>query len=125
MSPRFSSLSVAQQNALFELLVIATQADGSIRLTEQEQALALLDSMGFPTEYERDFYVHAVFTRVARLDGAIDARRERLTTLCAQFDTREKRRLAAHAVEDVLAADRDADPAEVALRADLRSLLDA
>lgn len=124
MTPKYSLLSTDEQSALFELMTMLTQADGSIRLAEEEAALKLLDTMGFTSEYARDFYVNGVHARLGSLAGSPPARRNRLINLAKKFPTIEKRRLAHEALTQLAQADDTGTTAgESALLAEIRELL--
>lgn len=123
MTPKYSRLTADERGALFELMLHVAQSDGCVRLREQEAALSLLDTMGFTTDYARDFYVNAVQARAAAASASPEARAERVDTLVRAIASPESRALALQALADLVAADGRTEPAEASLLADIRKKL--
>ena len=94
-----------QKQALLDLLIIGMYADHNLTATEDARIEQLLDSFKFPSEYERDNFSDAAFTRASRQSGSPDAIRAYVSQITGHFPTREIRQRAYDILNDLLTSD--------------------
>jgi len=88
-----------------DLLVLGMYADRNLASAEDACAQRLLDSMRFPSAYERDSFSDASFTRVSRYTGSKEAMQTYIVQLAENFPTPEMRRDVYDKLNDLLTSD--------------------
>lgn len=88
-----------------DLLVMGMYADHNLASAEDACAQRLLDSLQFPSAYERDNFSDAAFTRVSRHTGSRESIQAYVTQLAANFPTPELRRDVYDKLDDLLTSD--------------------
>ena len=94
-----------QKQALLDLLIVGMYADHDLASAEDERIQQLLDAFNFPSEYERDRFSDAAFTRAARQSGSPEAIRAFVGEIASHFPTPEIRRRAYDLLDDLLTGD--------------------
>jgi len=102
---KISEFTDKQKQALMDLLVMGMYADHNLASPEDACAQRLLDSMQFPSAYERDNFSDAAFTRVSQHTGSQEAIQAHITRLAADFPTPELRREVYDKLQDLLTSD--------------------
>ncbi len=83
-------LTPIQQNALFEILLLAMYADGHLDLGEDARLQRLLTIMGYATEYDRDKQMDEAITRLREYSQNARVARERAVQLAGEFTDPEQ-----------------------------------
>lgn len=94
-----------QKQALLDLLVLGMYADHNLASAEDACVKRLLDSFQFASDYERDSFSDASFTRTSRHTESPDAIRAYVAQLAPNFPTREVRQSVYDALNDLLTSD--------------------
>ncbi|HZF01678.1 MAG TPA: hypothetical protein VE344_07265 [Methylomirabilota bacterium] len=94
-----------QKKALFDLLVLGMYADGNLDLIEDEKAKRILDTVAFPSESERQYFLDGSFARARKHGASPEASRRYIAAIAKHFPTLEIRRQAYSALEDSLSSD--------------------
>jgi hypothetical protein len=100
-----TGLTQEQKQALLDLLIIGMYADHNLASAEDERVGRLLDTFRFPSEYERDKFSDAAFTRASRQSGSPEAIRAYVGQIAGHFPTREIRQRAYDILDDLLTSD--------------------
>ncbi len=101
-----NDFSKEQKEALLDLLVHGMYADGHLASMEDVRVQELLKSMAFESDYARDQFADACFTRVRQKSGSPEMVRERVLELAAIFPDRPSGYQALLALDELLASDR-------------------
>src|SRR5690242_8559003 len=80
-----TGLTQEQKQALLDLLIIGMYADHNLASAEDERVRRLLDTFKFPSEYERDKFSDAAFTRASRQSGSPEAIRAYVGQIAGHF----------------------------------------
>jgi hypothetical protein len=94
-----------QEQALLDLLVIGMYADHNLASAEDERVKRLLATFQFSSDYVRDNFSDAAFTRASRQSGSPDAIRAYVGQIASHFPTREIRKKAYDLLDDMLTSD--------------------
>jgi hypothetical protein len=94
-----------QKQALLDLLVIGMYADHNLAAAEDERVKQLLDTFQFSSDYERNNFSDAAFTRASRQSGSPDAIRAYVGQVASHFMTREIRQKAYDLLDELLTSD--------------------
>src|SRR5262249_45037230 len=94
-----------QKQALLDLLIIGMYADHNLTSVEDERVEQLLDTFKFPSEYERDQFSDAAFTRARGQSGSSEAIRAYVGQIAGHFPNREIRQRAYDILDDLLTSD--------------------
>jgi hypothetical protein len=94
-----------QKQALLDLLIIGMYADHNLASAEDARIDELLDTFQFASDYERQLFSDAAFTRVSRESASPDAIGGAVKRLAGHFPTRELRRKAYGVLNDLITSD--------------------
>jgi hypothetical protein len=115
-----TEFSAAQQQALFELLVLAMYADGHLTTVEDEQLQKLLTAMGHTEEFDRQREFDAAVTRLRPFIQSIQQAKEQALLLAEAFTTRSQQKQVYEAVQQIMTADKHVSSWEGTLLSELR-----
>jgi len=87
------------------LLIIGMYADHNLASAEDARVEQLLDTFQFASEYERDKFSDAAFTRASRQSGSPEAIRAYVGQVASHFPTREVRQRAYDILDGLLTSD--------------------
>src|SRR5579871_2085285 len=107
-----TELNDTQKKALFDLLVLGMYADGNLDLIEDEKAKRILETVSFPSETEKQFFVDGSFARARKHGASPDNMRRYISSIAKHFPTLELRRQAYNILEDSLSSDNKIADAE-------------
>ena len=116
-----ADFTTPQQQALFDLLVLAMYADGHLTTFEDEHLQQLLIAMGHTEEAARQQVFDAVVTRMRPCIQSIQKARAETIALAEQFTTRSQHKQVYAAVEAIITSDNHVTSWEAALLSELRS----
>jgi uncharacterized tellurite resistance protein B-like protein len=94
-----------QKKTLLDLLIIGMYADGSLADAEDAKIDAVLDTITFPSESDRDRFIDASFARARQHLESPQSTRNFVADIARQFPTPEIRRKACAELEDLIASD--------------------
>jgi uncharacterized tellurite resistance protein B-like protein len=94
-----------QKQALLDLLIIGMYADHKLDSAEDERIEQLLGTFKFESDYERDRFSDAAFTRASRQSGSPEAIRAYVSQIATHFPTRQVRQEAYDILEDLITSD--------------------
>ncbi len=112
--------SASQQQALFELLVLAMYADGHLTTVEDEQLQKLLTAMGHTEESDRQREFDAAVTRMRPYIQSIQKAKEQALLLAEAFTTRSQQKHVYEAVQQIMTTDKHVSSWEGTLLSELR-----
>jgi len=115
-----TSFSVAQHQALFDLLVLAMYADGHLTSVEDEQLQKLLTAMGHTEEFDRQREFDAAVTRMRPFIQSIQKAKEQALLLAEAFTTRTQQKQVYEAVQQIMTSDKHVSSWESTLLSELR-----
>jgi nicotinamide mononucleotide adenylyltransferase len=115
-----TDFSVAEERALFDLLVLAMYADGHLTTFEDEQLQKLLAAMGFTDEADRQREFDAAVTRLRPSIQSIHQAKTQALALAATFTQRDRQKQVFSAVEQMMASDQHITSWENTLLMELR-----
>jgi hypothetical protein len=115
-----TDFSASQQRALFDLLVLATYADGHLTTVEDGQLQELLMAMSFTEESDRQREFDASVTRMRAAVQTIWKAKEQALLLANAFTARKQQKQVFNAVEQMMAADQHVSSWENTLLMELR-----
>ncbi len=115
-----TDFSTAQQQALFDLLILAMYADGHLTSFEDEQLQILLAAMGHTEEADRHREFDAAVTRMRPAIGSIHAAKEQALALAGAFTRRTQQQQVFSAVEQLMTSDQHVTSWENTLLMELR-----
>jgi hypothetical protein len=101
----FTPFNDEQKKSLYDLLVLGMYADGNLDLIEDEKARRVLETVKFPSDSERQYFIDASFARARKHGASPEATRRYVASISKHFPTLEIRRLAYSALEDSLSSD--------------------
>jgi hypothetical protein len=105
MDVDISGFNPVQQQALFDLLILAMYADGHLSTVKDERLEKLLIAMGHTTEHDRDREFDAAVTRTRPHVHPVVKARKRIIALAEEFKTRPHQRTVYAAVENMITTD--------------------
>jgi hypothetical protein len=114
-----TGFSVAQQRALFDLLILATYADGHLTTFEDEQLQKLLTAFGYTEEFDRQREFDAAVTRMRPCLQSIQQAKEQALLLAEAFTTRSEQKQVYAAVQQIMTADKHVSSWESTLLSEL------
>jgi uncharacterized tellurite resistance protein B-like protein len=115
-----TKLSEEQMQALADLLVLGMYADHNLTSAEEACVGRLLDTFVFSSDYERQRFCDAAFTRASSHANTPDSIRAYATQLAVRFSTKESRQSAYATLNDLLTSDGKVTEEESQLLAVLR-----
>jgi hypothetical protein len=107
-----TSFNQDQKHALLDLLIIGMYADHHLTSAEDERIGQLLDVFKFSSEYERNKFSDAAFTRATRQGVSPEAIRAYVGRIAGHFPTSELRQQAYDSLNELLASDGNVAPEE-------------
>ncbi len=115
-----TGFSAAQQNALFELLILGMYADGHLTTFEDSQLQSLLAAMGFTEEADRQREFDAAVTRIRPSIQTVWKAKELALSLAGAFTERSQMKQVFSAVEQIMTFDHHVSNWENTLLMELR-----
>jgi nicotinamide mononucleotide adenylyltransferase len=115
-----TDFSAAQQQMLFELLVLAMYADGHLTTVEDAQLQKLLTAMGHTEEFDRQREFDAAVTRMRPFIQSIQKAKEQAVLLAEAFTTRSQQKQVYAAVQQIMTIDKHVSSWEGTLLSELR-----
>jgi hypothetical protein len=100
-----SEFNDIQKKALFDLLVLGMYADGNLDLIEDEKAGRVLETVSFPSDTEKKFFIDGSFARARKHGASADDMRRYIADIAKHFPTLEIRRQVYNLLEDSLSSD--------------------
>ena len=107
-----TGFSQEQKQALLDLLIIGMYADHNLASSEDSRIDQVLDAFSFPSDYERDKFSDAAFTRARNHSGSPETIRGYLKEIAHHFSTTDSRRRAYDILDDLLTSDGKLDSEE-------------
>jgi len=105
MDADISDFTPAQQQALFDLLILAMYADGHLSTVKDERLEKLLIAMGHATEHDRDREFDAAVTRIRPHVHPLVKARPQMISLAQNFKKRPQQKIVYAAVENIITSD--------------------
>jgi hypothetical protein len=102
---KIKGFNETQSQALMDLLVLGMYADHNLDSAEDACVQRLLDRFQFASQYERDQFSDAAFTRVSRHTNSADAIRSYAKELALNFTNADSKRSAYDMMDDLLTSD--------------------
>jgi hypothetical protein len=115
-----TGFSAFQQQALFDLLILAMYADGQLTTFEDEQLQKLLAAMGYTEEADRQREFDAAVTRMRPHVQSLHKAKEEALLLAEAFTTRSQQKQVHEAVLQIMTADNHVSSWESTLLMELR-----
>ena len=100
-----TGFTVEQQQALFDLLILAMFADGHLSSAEDERLQQLLLAMGYKDEFERQREFDASVTRIRPSIQSIWLAKSYAIELAEAFTTRDQHKRVYAAVQQIMTSD--------------------
>ena len=94
-----------QKQALFDLLIVGMYADHNLVSAEDARIQKVLDAFQFQSDYERQTFSDAAFTRASRQTGSPETIRACVTQMAGHFPARDIRRRVYDILDDLLTSD--------------------
>jgi nicotinamide mononucleotide adenylyltransferase len=116
-----AAFSQHQQQAMFELLILAMYADGHLTTVEDEQLQELLKAMGYTEASDREREFDAAVTKLRPFIQSIQKAKEQTLLLAEAFTTREQQKQVYAAVLKIMTADNHVSTWENTLLTELGS----
>ena len=107
-----SRLTLQQQAALLEILILAMYADGRLDLDEDARLNRVLAAMGVETEYDRDRVLDESITRLRQHSQSPESARAHAAQLAQSFKDPEQCRGVYQLIEQQVNSDNSVVPAE-------------
>ena len=107
-----SRLTLQQQAALLEILILAMYADGRLDLEEDARLNRILTTMGVETEYDRDRVLDETITRLRPYSQNAQVSRTHAIQLAKSFTDPEQCRGVYQLIEQQVNSDNNVAPAE-------------
>ncbi len=117
-----ADFSAAQQQALFDLLILAMYADGHLTTVEDEQLQELLKAMGHSEESDRQREFDAAVTRMRPAVQSIVKAKDQAILLASAFTARAQQKLVYEAVHKMMTSDNNVSTWENTLLTELGSV---
>jgi len=111
--------TASQQQALFELLILAMYADGHLTTIEDEQLQKLLTAMGHAEESDRQREFDAAVTRVRPFVQSIQKAKDQALVLAEAFTVRSQQKQVYAAVQQIMTIDQHVSSWESTLLSEL------
>src|SRR5258706_13683815 len=115
-----ADFSTAEEQALFDLLILGMYADGHLTTFEDEQLQKLLAAMGHTDEAVRQREFDAAVTRMRPCIQSIHQAKNQALTLADAFTLRTQQKQVFSAVEQMMTSDRHVSSWENTLLMELR-----
>lgn len=115
-----SGFSAAQQQALFDLLILAMYADGHLTSFEDDQLQKLLAEMGHAEESDRQREFDLAVTRMRPAVQSIHQAKQEALSLADAFTDRTQQKQVFAAVEQIMTFDKHVSSWENTLLMELR-----
>lgn len=115
-----TGFSPAQQQALFDLLILAMHADGHLTSCEDEQLQKLLAAMGYAEEPARQREFDAAVTKIRPSIDSIHKAKKLALELADAFTVRSQQRQVFTMVEQIMTFDNHVSNWENILLSELR-----
>ena len=115
-----ADFSAAQQQALFDLLILAMYADGNLTAFEDELLQKMLTSMGYTEEPDREREFDAAVTRIRPFVQSIQKAKDQTLLLAGAFTTRSQQTQVLAAVHQIMTTDFHVSSWESTLLSELR-----
>lgn len=115
-----TGFTVSQQQALFELLILAMYADGHLTTVEDEHLQKLLIAMGHTEESDRQRAFDAAVTRMRPSVQSLQKARNQAVELAKAFTDRPQQRQVYAAVQRMMTSDHHVSTWETTLLSELR-----
>ncbi len=100
-----TGFSREQIQALLDLLIVGMYADGNLTSAEDARIEKMLDALQFPSDYDREQFSDAAFTRARGQTGSPARIRAYVQQLASHFTTPGIRRQAFDILEDLITSD--------------------
>ncbi len=94
-----------QRQAVMDLLILGMYADRNLASAEDACVQKLLNSFQFPSDFERDKFSDAAFTRTSRHTGSPDAIKSYVNELAKRFPNRDVRQTVYNRLNELLTSD--------------------
>ena len=111
--------TTSQQQALFELLVLAMYADGHLSTVEDDHLHKLLAAMGYAEESDRQREFDAAVTRVRPFVESIQKAKDHALALAGAFTVRRQQKQVYAAVQQIMTIDQHVSSWETTLLSEL------
>ena len=118
-----SRLTLQQQAALLEILIVAMYADGRLDLDEDARLNRVLTTMGVDTEYDRDRVLDETITRLRQYSQNPQSARAHAVQLAQSFTDPEQCRGVYQLIEQQVNSDSSVVPAEHEFLSAMRTAL--
>jgi uncharacterized tellurite resistance protein B-like protein len=115
-----TQLSDTQRQALTDLLVLGMYADHNLASAEDACIGRLLDTFQFSSDYDRQRFSDAAFTRTCRHTSSPEAIRAYATQIASSFTTRDVQQSVYDTLNDMLTSDGKVTTEESKLLSTLR-----
>jgi 6-phosphogluconolactonase/glucosamine-6-phosphate isomerase/deaminase len=115
-----TDFSAAQEQALFDLLILAMYADGHLTSFEDEQLQKLLAAMGYTEEVDRHREFDAAVTRMRPSIQSIHQAKSQALLLAEAFTQRSQQKQVFSAIEQLMTSDHHVSSWENTLLMELR-----
>jgi len=115
-----TDFSAIQQEALFDLLILAMYADGHLSTVEDELLQQLLAAMGHKDESDRQREFDAAVTRIRPFVQSIQKAKNQALLLASAFTVRSQQKRVYAAVQQIMTADKHVSSWESTLLSELR-----
>jgi 6-phosphogluconolactonase/glucosamine-6-phosphate isomerase/deaminase len=115
-----TGFTAEQQQALFDLLILAMYADGHLSSVENERLQQLLLAMGHADEFARDREFDAAVTRIRPNIQTLWKAKSHAIQLAAIFTGRDQHKLVYQAVQQIMTTDQHVSTWENTLLSELR-----
>ncbi len=100
-----TDLSTAQKQAMLDLLILGMYADRNLASAEELCVQKLLGSLKFSSDFERDSFSDAAFTRVSRHTGSPEAVQAYANDIAAGFPALDQRQFVYGKLSELLTSD--------------------
>jgi hypothetical protein len=97
-----AALTESEKEALVDLLVLGMYADHKLESVEDDYLEELLDTFQFSSDYERQTFADAAFTRASRHADSLEAIRKYVVELSKCFSSSETRRGVYETLDELL-----------------------
>jgi uncharacterized tellurite resistance protein B-like protein len=113
-----------QKQALLDLLILGMYADHNLTSSEDTRVGQLLDTFNFSSDYERNQFSDAAFTRSSRYADTPEAICSYVSQVATHFPTKEIRKSAYDILKDLLTSDGRATTEESKLLSATREIFE-
>ena len=102
---KITDFTTEQMEAFVDLLVLGMYADRNLASAEDACVQRLLDSLQFPSDFERDKFSDAAFTRTSRHTGSTEAVKAYVDDLAKRFPNPDLRQIVYSRLNELLTSD--------------------